>query len=128
MTSETSFRYACYARTTHVTHTYHTSPHVTRNIYVFYEIKKPNKIGGLVNSLPKRDKVFFVTSAAVSFVTRYLHTGVSPITPTVPKGTCLLHTLPPQTGTHNTEPAQSRIEASKSPLLHNTHTQRRKRP
>ena len=84
MTSETSFRYACNARTSHV-------PHVTRNTHVFYEIKKPNDFGGLVNSLPKRDKIFFVTSAAVSFVTRYLHTGVSPMIPVVPKGTHGIH-------------------------------------
>ena len=79
MTSETSFRYACYDCTAH-------APHVTRNTHVFYEIKKPNDFGGLVNSLPKRDRVFFVTSADVSFVTRYLHTSVSPIRPVVPKG------------------------------------------
>lgn len=68
MTSETSFRYACYAHTSHVSH-------VTRNTHVFYEIKKPNDFGGLVNSLPKRDRVFFVTSATVTRVTRYIHTG-----------------------------------------------------
>ena len=56
LSSETSFRYASYACT-------------TRNTHVFYEIKKPNKIGGLVNSLPKRDKVFLVTSAGVTRVT-----------------------------------------------------------
>jgi hypothetical protein len=62
--------------------------------------------------LPKRDRVFFVTSAGVSWVTRYLHTGVSPIMPTVPKGTGGIHTQPAHTGTHNTEPAQSSAEAS----------------
>ena len=54
---------------------------------------------------------YFRNSWAVTFVMRYIHMGVSPITPTVPKGTRLLHTHPAQTGTHNTEPAQSRIEA-----------------
>ena len=113
---ETKFRYACYVRTS-------LEQCSNRNTHVFYEIKKPNKIGGLVNMLPKRDRVFFVTSAAVSWVTRYLHTSVSPITPTVPKGTRLLQPQPAHTGTHSTEPPQPPIQASKSPRYVNTLTQ-----
>ncbi len=85
--------------------------HVTRNTHVFYEIKKSNKIGGLVNSLPKRDKVLLRNFWGVSRVTRYLHTVVPPIMPTVPKGEGLLQTHPAQTGTHNTETAQSSVGA-----------------
>ena len=42
LSSETKFRYVCYTRS-----------HDTRNTHVFYEIKKPNKIGGLMLVAPR---------------------------------------------------------------------------
>ncbi len=39
--------------------------HTAQNV----EMKNLNDFGGLVNSLPKRDKVFLVTSGGVSRVT-----------------------------------------------------------
>ena len=57
---------------THVTLTLHISraPHVTRNTSIFYEIKKPSKIGGLVLVAPKEDAVYFRNFWAVSNVMR----------------------------------------------------------
>ena len=106
--------------------------HPPRNILDLLKIKKSSKIGGLMLVAPKgcysRCFLFFRNSWAVTLVTCYIHMGVSPTMPREPKALRLLHTQPAQTGTHNTEPPQSIIQASKSPLLHNTHTQRRKRP
>jgi len=48
-------------------------------------------------------------------------------TPAVPEGTRLLHPQPAHTGTHNTEPAQPSIQASKSPRYVNTLTQHTQR-
>lgn len=76
-----------------------------------YEIKKSSKIGGLMLVSPRECYVFLREYQAVTQVTCYIHMGVSPIMPVEPKALCLLHTQPAQTGTHNTEPPQSRIEA-----------------
>ena len=56
----------------HVTLTLHTlrAPRVTRNTSIFYEIKKPSKIGGLVLVAPKEDAVYFRNFWAVSNVMR----------------------------------------------------------
>ena len=78
----------------HVTLALHTSraPRVTRNTSIFYEIKKPSKIGGLILVAPKEDAVYFRNFWAVSNVMRYIHMGVSPIMPVEPEALRLLHT------------------------------------
>ena len=128
LSCKTSFCYAC-------SRLYHTrltrAPHETRNILVFYEIKKPNKIKGLVMVVPKGCYSFLLclrNVMAVSFVSCYLHAGISPIMPREPEALRLLHTQQAQTGTHNTEPPQTAIQALKSPCIYNTHTQHRKHP
>ena len=70
---------------------------------------------------------FCVTSAPVSNVTHYLVTGVSPMMPTVRGFAVWLQAQTAHTGTHNTEPAQSLIQAFTSPRYVNTHAQRLER-
>ena len=96
---------------------------VTHDTHVFYEIKKLNDFGGLVNMLPKATRNLCGCYGGYTLLTY----GDPSTTPAHRGVTRRMHPQCWYTGTHNTEPAQSFIEASKSPRYVNTlpqHTQR----
>ena len=130
MTSETSFRYAFRVTTVMLEHC--SNRYACDVCQDFCHKRNSRCYGGLVlvrsRCCPCVCQDFcHITPAAVSNVTRYLVTGVSPITPALRGVTLLLHPQPPHTGASNTDAHNALSGASKSLAYVNTLAQRLER-